>query len=685
MVSGYFIARCDIDRKKGTHVSRPTARSAGISAAENYEQTRRLVGYLPRSDATEATYTDLGFKCGLEIHQQLLTEKKLFCHCPAGFYQEPDDYDAELVRHMRPTLSELGEYDGTALMEFRTRKNIIYRIKNETACTYDIDDTPPFRINQQALDIAIEIALMLKTNVVGELHITRKQYLDGSIPTGFQRTAIVGIEGDIPIKDKTVRIIQISLEEDSCREVSDIGHFRTYTTDRLGMPLIETVTYPDMLTPDEAAEAAHYLRFLARSSGKVRTGIGAAREDVNVSVTGGTRVEIKGVAHIKWIPELTHNEAFRQSALLMIADRLRERDIAPTEWKLTSRDIKPDDLRTDCPPVEAAFAAGQRIVAVNLPGFADCLSFFTGPGRCFADEVSDRLKVIACLEKPNMTNSESLDPIISDDDWTTIRGLLTAAPEDGQLIFWGPEDDIETALVVIDERCQAAFAGVPNETRKSLPDGTTIFERVLPGPDRMYPDTDSAPIPITGEQIEKIRAGLAVDVSNRQLQLRDWGVPEHLHAFLLRYDLVGEIETIARKTSIDPKYTAVLLSQTLNHVRGVYADRPAPNYRQLPDLFAFVDERGLERDILKALLPLWYLYPNESFDSLLEQSGYTPAGVEDIRKAIPDFRKSFVVRSSTKDPDAEVHWLVGRLRPTALGNIPLKQLREIVDEEVGRG
>jgi glutamyl-tRNA(Gln) amidotransferase subunit E len=200
MVTGYFTARCEIDSMKGTHVSRPTARSAGISANENYEQTRRLVGYLPRSEATESTYTELGFKCGLEIHQQLLTDKKLFCHCPAGLYQEPDDYDAELVRHMRPTLSELGEYDGTALMEFRTRKNIIYRIKNETACTYDIDDTPPFRINQQALDIAIEVALMLKTNVVGELHITRKQYLDGSIPTGFQRTAIVGIEGEIPLK-----------------------------------------------------------------------------------------------------------------------------------------------------------------------------------------------------------------------------------------------------------------------------------------------------------------------------------------------------------------------------------------------------------------------------------------------------------------------------------------------------
>ncbi len=223
-----------------------------FDARIHYDETRKAIGYVPRLDADAGIYENLGFKCGLEIHQQLLTKKKLFCRCPAGLYQDGNDFDAELVRHMRPTLSELGEYDGTALMEFRTKKNIIYRIKDETACTYDIDDTPPFPINREALDIALEVALLLKANIVGELHITRKQYLDGSIPTGFQRTAIVGIEGDIPISSGTIRIIQLSIEEDACREVSDVGHLRVYTTDRLGMPLIETVTYPDMKTPDQA-------------------------------------------------------------------------------------------------------------------------------------------------------------------------------------------------------------------------------------------------------------------------------------------------------------------------------------------------------------------------------------------------------------------------------------------------
>ncbi len=288
----------------------------------NYKETRKKIGYVTKKEATAEDYKRIGFMSGLEIHQQLNTKEKLFCHCPAGIYHNNNDFNAELIRHMRPTLSELGEYDGTALMEFKTKKEIIYRINNETACTYEIDDTPPFKINGEALEKALEISLLSKLNIVGEVHITRKQYLDGSIPTGFQRTAILGVEGEIQLKNKKIRLIQLSIEEDACREISDIGHIRTFKTDRLGMPLIETVTYPECETPNELMEAAQYIRFLNRSTGKVRVGIGTGREDVNVSCKGGTRVEIKGVSHNKWIPELSHNESFRQWDFLHLRDDL---------------------------------------------------------------------------------------------------------------------------------------------------------------------------------------------------------------------------------------------------------------------------------------------------------------------------------------------------------------------------
>ncbi|MBL0177179.1 MAG: hypothetical protein IPP94_18360 [Ignavibacteria bacterium] len=281
--------------------------------------------FKPFSEMTDEDYARVGFKSGLEIHQQLLTQKKLFCRCPAGRYS--DQYNAEILRAMRPTLSELGEYDGTALMEFKTKKEIVYRINYETVCTYEMDDTPPFELNEEALDIALEIAMTYGCAMVDEIHIARKQYLDGSIPTGFQRTTIAGVDGAIPYKDRMVDIIQLGLEEDACREISDVGHRRVYITDRLGMPLIETVTGPDMRTPTEVAEVGDICRRIVRSTGKVRTGIGAARQDVNVSVTGGTRIEIKGTPRIPDIPLLTYNEAMRQWNLLRLREELKTRGI----------------------------------------------------------------------------------------------------------------------------------------------------------------------------------------------------------------------------------------------------------------------------------------------------------------------------------------------------------------------
>jgi glutamyl-tRNA(Gln) amidotransferase subunit E len=136
-------------------------------------------------DMTPADYDAVGFMSGLEVHQQLRTTSKLFCRCPAG--RRVTRYDAEVLRHMRPTLSELGEYDGTALMEFKTKKEIVYRLERGTVCTYEMDDTPPFRIDEEAVRGAIEIAQLCNLNLVSELHVMRKQYLDGSIPTASSR------------------------------------------------------------------------------------------------------------------------------------------------------------------------------------------------------------------------------------------------------------------------------------------------------------------------------------------------------------------------------------------------------------------------------------------------------------------------------------------------------------------
>jgi glutamyl-tRNA(Gln) amidotransferase subunit E len=646
----------------------------------NFTETRQKTGYVDRAKATQADYDRIGFMSGLEVHQQLKTREKLFCHCPAGIYQKADDFDAELIRHMRPTLSELGEYDGTALMEFKTRKNIIYRIKNETACTYDVDDTPPFPLNREALIQAIDISLLSKLKIVGEVHITRKQYLDGSIPTGFQRTAIIGVEGEIQLKNKKVRLIQLSLEEDSCREVSDIGHVRIYRTDRLGMPLIETVTYPEFKNPDEVREGADYIRFLNRSTGKVRSGIGSTRADVNVSCRGGTRVEIKGVAHTGWMPELTHNEAFRQWALLGIKEQLNATIKDPQSWKISSREVKAKDFKLENLGVPKN--SNLKVYVVNLPQFQGFLSYFTQPGRMFADEISDRLKVIACIEKPNMAHSEMFEDAIGEKTWTKIRTLLGSREGDAQIVFWGPEEDIRTGLETIEERCKMAFSGVPNETRKSFEDGTTMFERVLPGADRMYPDTDSAPIPLEDETITEAMARLPKLVSERLAQLVQWNVPEDTYTYILKNNLVPLLERVETDLGFSPRFTAVLLGHTLKHIQGQIPVFDGFTYSQIFDLLKHLKERGLKKSIARKMLPVLYQHPKMDFDSILTTLNFKEVKEDEIYGKIPFLVKKYRQIRTSPDNAAGTRWIMGNLSKLALGNVCLGELSRRVSEQL---
>lgn len=572
----------------------------------------------PMEAMSPEDYIALGLKSGLEIHQQLRTEKKLFCRCPAGRYSET--YDAEILRHMRPTLSELGEYDGTALMEFKTKKEIVYQLNKETVCTYEMDDAPPFELNQQALDIALEITLLLHCNVVSELHIARKQYLDGSIPTGFQRTTILGIDGWIPYKDRRIGIIQLGLEEDACREVSDIGHVRTYKTDRLSMPLIEVVTYPHMRTPQEVADVAQLIRQLTRSTGKVNRGIGATRQDVNVSIEGGTRVEIKGVPRIPLIPLLVHNEAGRQKALLEIRDLLRQRGLAPDNFKPESFDVTEILKDTGYLPIKNYSNGPIRIKCVRLPLFQGILRYPTQPGTNFAKEISDRVRVIACLDKiPNIIHSDSDDETIGSAAWMKIKKQCHWEQMDALVIVWGETKDVETAAQEIAIRAREAIIGVPNETRQALPDGTTGFERILPGPDRMYPDTDLPPIALTSERIARIQKNLPPAPWERRQRYGEMGLPDFIIDQLLLSGRANLFDRMIELLQVPPMITAVFLTQHLKH----FSRRGLP-VTQLTDetifaIFQALQKRRIVSDAIPLIFKQWLSNNSQPIESLLEQ------------------------------------------------------------------
>lgn len=551
-------------------------------------------------EMTPDDYRTVGFKSGLEIHQQLLTEKKLFCRCPAGCYST--HYDAEILRHMRPTLSELGEYDGTALMEFKTKKDIIYRINRDTVCTYEMDDTPPFLMNEEALDNAIRSGLMFGCNIMDEIHIIRKQYLDGSIPTGFQRTAIIALDGKVPYKDREIDIVQISIEEDSCREISDVGHTRIYNTDRLGMPLIETVTGPDMKTPTEVADVAWICSNLVRSTGLVRRGLGAAREDVNVSVEGGTRIEIKGVPKITGIPLLTYNEAMRQWNLLRLREELHKRGIKEKTFEATSKDITKIIRKAYYLPIQEAISNGNVIKCVVLKGFKELLHWQTQTDTYFSREISDRVRVIACLTNiPNIIHSDSKGETLASAEWQKIKKFVDANENDTIVLVWGSEQDTETAVKEIIIRAKEATVGVPSETRQALRDGTNGFERILPGADRMYPDTDLPPITVTDEHVNELKEGLPEPYWEKIKWYQKLEIPEDTILQLAVSKYADLFETVVKEWKIDPTLAAVVLIQYPKRLRKRNLNIEMISVKMMECIFKIYRDGLLSRD---GILPI---------------------------------------------------------------------------------
>ncbi len=550
--------------------------------------------FKPFSEMTEDDYAEVGFRSGLEIHQQLFTEKKLFCRCPAGQYSH--EFDAEILRHMRPTLSELGEYDGTALMEFKTKKEIIYQIHRDTVCTYEMDDTPPFELNEEALDISLGIAMLYNCTMVDELHIARKQYLDGSIPTGFQRTTIVGVDGWIPYKGRKIRIVQLGLEEDACREVSDVGHRRTYLTDRLGMPLIETVTGPDMRTPHEVADVAQICRRLVRSTGHVRTGIGAAREDVNVSVQGGTRAEIKGVSRIPRIPLLTYHEAMRQWRLLQLREELHRRGITEESFKADTADVTRLLQKTNYQPIRNALENGRQAKGVCLRGYERLLNWQTQTNTYFSREIADRVRVVACLTTlPNIVHSDSASETLASSEWQALRKTMRATKDDTLVVVWGNEEDAGMGAQEIIIRAKEATIGVPSETRQALRDGTNGFERILPGPDRMYPDTDLPPKKVSEERLRKIRESLPIPIWTREAWYTELGLPNDVIQPLAMSPWADLFESVVRDMGVDPKTASVALVQVPKGLRKKGLSRETLDAAVLERIFRLYREGKISR------------------------------------------------------------------------------------------
>jgi glutamyl-tRNA(Gln) amidotransferase subunit E len=265
-------------------------------------------------------YKKLNFKCGLELHVQL-ESPKLFCRCPTLI--DNDKPDLIIKRKLRAVAGLAGEKDIAALFEEQRNRTFHYEYSNRYACLIDLDSEPPISINQKSLNTALEISLLLNAKIEPKIVVQRKIVVDGSNPGGFQRTTLIATDGKVKTSKGIVRIPTILLEEDAARKIEDKGSEVIYRLDRLGFPLIEVGTSPDIKDPDHAKETAETLGMILKSTGKIKKGIGTIRQDVNLSIKGKPRVELKGFQDLKSIPKVIEKEIERQLKLKRIKPEVR--------------------------------------------------------------------------------------------------------------------------------------------------------------------------------------------------------------------------------------------------------------------------------------------------------------------------------------------------------------------------
>ena len=437
--------------------------------------------------------------CGIEIHQQLDT-KKLFCECESSLKDE--GYGA-YYRRLRPTTSEMGEVDRAALAQFQRDMGFIYQCCEGCTCLVDLDEEPPHDVNGDAMDTVLTFSAMLNAQVIDEIQFMRKIVVDGSNTSGYQRTALAATDGSVEVGGKKIGILSVCLEEDAARKIESSGNEILYRLDRLGIPLIEVATAPDMETPEEVMEVALRLGTLLRATKKVKRGIGTIREDLNISVPGGARVEIKGVQELRMLPDFVKNEMERQRMLIRIKDILRDRDTKPSEF--LPEDVTEVFSECGSKVIRGALGDKGKVIAVRLPGFAGVMNGDGGKLRLGSEMAQyARTKGVKGIFHSDELPNYGIEKEFVD----SLRSRLGLSAEDAFVICAAEEKKAVNALRAAAERANQALEGVPEETRDPLPDGTTKYSRPLPGAARMYPETDVPPMLITDERIGRIRENM---------------------------------------------------------------------------------------------------------------------------------------------------------------------------------
>ena len=534
--------------------------------------TDQPVGEIDDADALDPEI--LGFMCGIEVHQQLATGKlhsrqsgELFDVTIDTVPQDWPRYD----RRLRAGRGEGGKIDIAARFEARRNRSFTY-VKSPNAGLIELDDQPPLPHDQNAIDISLTVSALLQAKPVSLIQTMRKTVVDGSNTSGFQRTSLISTDGILKTKGGPVGIDLLCLEEDSARKLDTImaknGENVIYNLDRLGLPLIEIATAPDIKSPEHAKQTSIALGRVLRQTRRVRRGLGSIRQDLNVSLMCGDRVEIKGCQDLSWIPRIISIEMARQLHFYRLANELRSSMNLP----LLSPDRRTTDTATESQVAEAV----AQLLPLNLQDVTNCFA------QCTSKMVVDGLSkgsIMLALPLANLAgkigtkqmdkggaqlprlgrelagaakqagvkgvfHSDELPAYgVESGEVDKVRSELDLQQSDAFILCLAPQWQAELALESVLHRARLAWHRIPQEVRnvvvkKGAPeDGTTSPMRPLPGGARMYPETDIPSFSLASDKWQAIVDNLPMSDDERNLRMQQFNISQDQAGQILAREL----------------------------------------------------------------------------------------------------------------------------------------------------
>ena len=635
--------------------------------------------------------TALGFMCGLEIHQQLATGK-LHSRMPSelfdyGIAEVPDDWPRS-SRRLRASRGEAGQIDIAARFEHRRNRSFVY-VQPPNAGLIEMDEAPPLKHDGDAVDVVLTMAAMMDAKPVSALQAMRKTVVDGSNTSGFQRTTLIATDGVVDTPSGVVGVDVICLEEDSARKLdtqsSSLGETVFYTLDRLGMPLVEIATAPDVQTPEHAKETALTLGTLLRDTRRVRRGLGSIRQDLNVSIACGDRVEIKGCQDLDWIPRIISLEMARQLHMYRLANELRSEanlpplppdrddDEIPVENRVsvaaTSRlslnihDLSDRFVICESEMVRNSLSEGSRVQGVALPGFAGKI----GSIRLDSDgaqlpRLGRELASAARLAGvAGIFHSDELPAYgISETEVAEVRQTLSLEEPDAFVLCVAPSWQSELALEAVVERARGAYHRITREVRnvvirKGQPaDGTTTAMRPLPGGARMYPETDIPILKVSIEHWDGIRDNLPLSTEQRRERLQNLELSQNQMDAILSSEM-DDILIMGAEGGLcgcKPVPAKAWASTILDNTRADLAEGTGQDESKVPWPVLTLAVHAREEDIItrEGLVPmarkLWLEGPSstetefeerlEWFTQQAEEAGFIPADTGEVEAAVEE-------------------------------------------------